>query len=114
MMATEAEEVLSQIEYKPGWRLVYWFDRSFLQDLIWIKWEFEAVDAYDPSQTVMMESVSHLLPFFSEEQILREVFHSAQRAELHESAEFFTYKGERPFDPHKSLLHNGERYAVEA
>lgn len=40
----------------------------------------------------------------SEESIVKTAFLAIKQCEEHELMEFFHYKGQRPFDPHRSLL----------
>lgn len=113
MNKQETETILAEIKYKPGWNLSYWWENYLEAEMLNFRWQFWAQDAYSSQ---MVELTSHKIAspfFFDEEQLVREVFALAQRAEMHECAEFFTYKGERPFDPHKSVLEAGGRYSAE-
>lgn len=40
----------------------------------------------------------------SEDSIVKTAFLAVKQCEEHELMEFFSYKGQRPFDPHRSLV----------
>lgn len=98
--------ILGQVEYKPGWKLRYHLDRfGDGAAILHLNWAFLTVDAYDPTREVVLDSTAAFLAEpLTEERLVREAFLLARRAEEHEAMEWFTYKGDRTFDPHKSLI----------
>jgi hypothetical protein len=72
----------------------------------------EVPDANDPNTVREFCSawLTRMLSQWDEEGVVRDAYRLATQAETHEAGEFFTYKGDRPFDPHRSVLKEGERY----
>lgn len=113
MKVREALAVIDQMSYKPGWRIeAKPIIDKFGYDALEVSLRMRVTDAYDHSRTVMFQSaaVLHMLERQDEEGLVRDVMRLIERAEVHEAREFFTYRGERPFDPHDSVLEEGKRY----
>lgn len=100
--------VLGQVKYKPGWKLAWRYPWS--GPGLFIRWEMRVPDAFDHDKEVDFTSAEVFIERPDEEGIVREAYRLALRAEQHEAAEFFTYRGKRVFDPHRSILAEGERY----
>ena len=111
-------QVLGQISYKPGWTLEWEVGDCELigyPDYLQIRWHMYVSDRDNPTKMVFFES-AWVIPHWGtldKEGLVREVWRLTQRAELHEAGEFFMYGAERPFDPHKPVLHESRRSLVD-
>ena len=115
MKHEQVNQVLGQITYKPGWTLeweIYENMHPFGQ--LQIRWHMYVPDRDNPTKMVFFTS-AWVIPHWDtldKEGLVREVWRLTQRVELHEAGEFFMYGAERPFDPHKPVLH-GSRQPFE-
>lgn len=110
MTPLQVSDVLEAVEYKPGWKLSwsFWWDGKGVD----VHWIMAVPDAYNPALDVVFPGAVHSFKFekMDEEGLIRELFRMALRCEQHECAEFFKYKGDRVFDPHRSVLTEGNKY----
>ncbi len=124
MNAEQVNQVLGQITYKPGWTLEWEIQEGFNEPAIGyhairmttlqVRWHMYVSDRDNPTKMVFFES-AWVIPHWDtldKEGLVREVWRLTQRVELHEAGEFFMFGAERPFDPHKPVLH-GSRQPFE-
>lgn len=112
----EVNEVLRDIEFMPGWKLrwVKFPGELARPTLYQVWWEFDRPDVVlwrDGKQHVergrsgdLWFSVYDLHSEGLEEMVVRRVFGLALQTMEHEVREFFQYKGQAPFNPHRSLI----------
>lgn len=97
-------EITDRIKYKPGYHLVV---LKVTKTIYKLWWSFRRPDSRSPDVSEWGISGSVLIDMSEdpdEEAILRTIFGMTQRLEEHETREFLTYDGLRPFDPHIQLL----------
>ena len=93
--------ILGGIAYKKGWHLEWGFERGFC----WFEWVAERPDSYTGIVDIGRGGPVYVpASDLTEEGLVRMAFGAALRFEEHECREFFTYRGQRPFDPHKVLI----------
>lgn len=105
MTLEEFQCFIADISYKPGWRLR-------IRDDLWQCGYVLAVDCEQPDRNsckpVRLGSQNILyyeaIDRMDKDEVLRWVRHCLHRMETHEADEWLTYRGERPFDPHKDEL----------
>lgn len=99
------EPILRAIRYKPG----YYLDWDDWGEFITIWWKYSRPDSRNPDviETGMSGEITLYIPSLDPEDpepLIRAVFGMTMRLEEHEAREFFMYRDQRPFDPHKRLL----------
>lgn len=97
----EIKAHLAKITYKPGWRI--WLMEDVLTDLpTLLAIDFEVEDTYNPGNIVKIGMREKLrLPIMSLEQFEHQVLDAIDRAERHETREWFKVDGVMKYDPHK-------------
>jgi hypothetical protein len=103
MTATEMAEIVGLITYKPGWRIVFHDgERPFVQ--LEVSEESDATldpTAKTPDVRVPWKSGKrYLSPFMCRQEVVGAVFGLIKDAELHETHEWFRYRGASIFNPH--------------
>lgn len=93
----ELANLLPKASYK-GWTMVLY---EHPHEGPYIRFVFDAADAYDDQATVDIGFDTFVPPMFSEEQLAAFVFARIKRAEIHEVCEFFRWDGVMVFDPHQ-------------
>lgn len=95
-------KIAEKITYK-DWVLHTGVDESYL--ILW--WSWHAPDAVTGAGMEVWTSAPTFFPqreVINEEHFVRLAFRNALQAEEHECREFFQYNGQRPFNPHVSLV----------
>lgn len=95
--------ILEAIKYKPGWEITY-----EAGEVEWgpvIRFLVPAQDARNPEREIWRHT-NFVVPFgwasWDDDMIVRAIFHELQHFEIHEVKEWFQYKGEVIYDPHKT------------
>ena len=102
MTLARVRAVVKKIRYKSGWR--FRVETSFSRRVIDIEITADVLDAYHPSRKPIdppraYVTDAHDVP--DADTLLKKIFLTCQRLELHECAEWFTYRRRRLYDPHK-------------
>lgn len=97
----EACKVIEQIEYKKGWRIELlphsWSDDWELR----VSWNADDVHTKKPTKIVSAEIFDRrAIDHMDEGALLRRARGAIRNAEMHESDEWFLFRGQRLFDPH--------------
>lgn len=99
------EGILKDIEYRHGWTVKAGHADEFVRaqkgSTVYVLAEFIGIDPKKGTSGIIHGKIHHLLPGDTDEQIVETIFRAILDAELHEAAEWFRYKGEQPFYPHK-------------
>ena len=110
---TELEQHIEKITYKPSWnfRLVkddsrYWEYQSMVRFELRLAVTFRVPNTYAEDPNLREEikiGMHHILrgPFMTIEQFERAVLEAIDRAERHETREWFRVDGAMKYDPHK-------------
>lgn len=112
MKYIEAVEVVNNIKYKEGWKLLVlpahsgqpWEPGDGDVELK-MRWIFSAIDAetLDPNSTQDIVGASRDLPRdVTSVDLVKHAMDLAIETEVHEAREFFRYKGKIIFNPHVS------------
>lgn len=99
----EMNELLKRWTYKPGWRVeVQAIDLRSDYHSVWVQITFDAEDAFDPGHDILI-GMRHTMRVPANEQMFWEqLLCEIDKAERHETREFFKVDGKMLFDPHKS------------
>ncbi|MCC5780552.1 hypothetical protein H7H48_15935 [Nitratireductor sp. B36] len=103
MTPKELSEIVSSITYKPGWivHLKADFGRPYLQ--LEVTTETDAsLDSYlrDGTRTPWKSGKRYLSPHMCRQEVVGAVFDLIKAAELHETHEWFRYRGASIYNPH--------------
>lgn len=97
MTRSRLKEIVRRIRYKPGWKIR-------VDDAGDVEIVAQVPCAYHPSRRPVDPPhafVTNARVILSTRVLLGEIFDACQRLEFHETAEWFRYRGRRPFDPHR-------------
>lgn len=106
MSVEQMQAVLDQVTYKPGWKFTVYQG----------EWEgphvvitTQVIDAYDPTQSTVLDVHSSLPPMRDEDQLMEWLAWRLGRIEVHEMREFLKFDGQPVFDPHAPLAERDNR-----
>lgn len=96
----QAQSIIHRLTYKPGWKFHLDF---YTVDKVSLAISFDTENAYEPGQIVKIGFRQVLTPstLISEESFIAALMSIIDRAERHETREWFKIDGQMPFDPHK-------------
>lgn len=94
MTAEKLKHIVKRVKYKPGWK--FRIDDGNVEVIA------NVPDAYHPRQKPVDPPHAYAIirKGLTEKEIIGKIFDACQRLEFHECAEWFKYKGRRPYDTH--------------
>lgn len=100
------EELILEFEYKPNFKMEYFYDIDFDED--WLIFYMKVPDVYNPNVMTTVNSKYLVARFdlLGERAALAMVRRGIQDLECHEIDEQILVRGERIFDPHKEGVRN--------
>jgi hypothetical protein len=92
----QMQQIVGEITYKPGWTITLSTDghRPYLQI------GATTLDSVTQEIVPWRGAKAYLSPHMCRQEVVSEVFHLIERAELHEMREFFRYRGASIYNPH--------------
>lgn len=100
------EEFFNNFSYKPNWTFSLWKEDYYVDDkvfksFVFLKIEMKVPDARQEGSERIVGNNITLEPWMGEEFAKNLIRDCIRRMEEHEINEWFRYKGELVFDPHK-------------
>lgn len=99
--AADIQAILNDVSYRPGWR----FRAVDTPEGVLVRIDATLPDSRNPGRMVDIGIDSVLDPFVlwaGRDELLRWLAWRLQRVEIHESQEWFRYRGELHQDPHEN------------
>lgn len=94
MSPNDIWDIIWEITYKPGWKVLYFRRDNYLQ------LEVKGTDSVTHKPTTWKSGKRYLSKFMCRQEIVGIVFDMIKAAELHEVHEWFRYKGASIYNPH--------------